>query len=357
MPGDYPFYFDDIQATSEVINGIYGNNNDALVYTVMTTSENAIDGSAICVYSMNSVLNAFEGKFMNQRDVNSIWRSLDESEMPSIRPGKCVDDSRTLPMSTVNFILKNPLMGSSISPIHNAPFLVHTGLNYKFTSIAIDPQIEALNGKLYDVIFIGTDKGQILKVINSGNSIEDIKPIVISEHQVFPLGTRVKEMKISQITQTMIVISDDIIKVMPLFNCSELSQCSQCINSRDPYCVWDTINRECIFYNMSTMKGKVQIYMENIDERNDNACGNEIMANINQQKNTQNKNNIQTHGTITGKGTLPNDSDIKNDEKELYHHKYQGVTIIQGKLFSFVKYLLKKIIGMLYEIFKQGDAK
>lgn len=368
MPGDFPFYFDEIQATSDVVDGIYGNDRDALVYAVMTTNDNAIDGSAICVYSMNSILAAFEGRFKSQRDVNSVWRSMDDSDLPQPRPGKCVDDSRTLPMNTVNFILKHPLMDTAINPIHESPLLVHTGSNYKFTSIAVDPQIETASGKIYDVVFIGTDNGQVLKMINVGDSIDESRPIVVSEQQVLPLGTRIKEMKISQATKTLIVVSDEYVKTIPLNSCSELNQCSLCIGSRDPYCVWDTLQGECIFYNKTVMNNKnAHLYVESIDGKNDNICGEQIIpnqhqkvmmvnhninGNININSNaisSNNNNNLQTHGTIMGKGQLPNDSENK-EEEEIRKHKYHGVTVIQGILPRFLNFEFLKFLFLLYEV-------
>lgn len=357
MPGEYPFYFSEIQATSKVIDGIYGNDRDALVYTVMTTNDNAIDGSAICVYSMNSIMSGFEGRFKSQRDKNSAWRTLDESELPTPRPGKCTDDSRTLPMSTINFILKNPLMDGAIRPIHESPLLVHTGPNYKFTTIAVDPQVETASGKIYDVIFIGTDKGQVLKMVNTGNAVNENKPVVISEQQVLPYGTRIKELKISKSTQTLIIVADDFIKSIPLHNCSALQQCSQCIGSRDPYCVWDNINRECIFHNKTSMSKNTQMYVESIDGRNDDVCGDSVLiVPINTNSNVNNHNiNInvvspQTHGIISANGQLPNDSESK-EEEELRRHKYHGVTVIEGTFFVFIKSLISEIIELFSKMF------
>ncbi|CRK88165.1 CLUMA_CG001950, isoform A [Clunio marinus] len=336
MPGEYPFYFDELQATSEVIDGIYGNDRDALIYTVMNTNDNAIDGSAICVYSMNSILEAFQGKFKNQRDVNSVWRALDDTEVPASpsRPGQCVDDSRTLPSSTINFILKNPLMDGAVNPIHESPLLVHTGSNYKFTSIAIDSQVETMSGKSYDVIFIGTDNGHVLKLINVGSaeSLNGNKPIVVSEQQVLPIGTRIKELKISRATQKLIVVSDNFVRSIPLHNCSGLHQCSDCVGSRDPYCVWDNINRECIFYNRTTMSRNAGMYIESIDGKNDDVCGDGVIPTIKMNHHAK-INSGQTHGTVSsfGKNPLPIDGSENNEEEELMkNHKYYSVGVLQA---------------------------
>jgi semaphorin 6 len=359
MPGEYPFYFDEIQATSALVDGIYGNDRDALVYTVMTTNENAIDGSAICVFSMNSILAGFEGRFKSQRDMNSNWRAVDESELPSPRPGKCTDDSRTLPMSTINFILKNPLMNGAINPIHDSPLLVHTGSNYKFTSIAVDPQVETASGKIYDIVFVGTDNGQVLKMINAGDSLGENKPIVISEQQVLPYGTRIKELKVSKASQTLIIIADDYVKTIPLHNCSGLSQCSRCIGSRDPYCVWDNINRECIFHNKTSMNKNSQIYVESIDGRNDVICGEDVVVPpsknnnlVKSNANTNTNNHVsssQTHGVISGNGHAP--SETENNQVNEVHHKYSNVHVVQGTFLAFTAFFLREIIEALSQLF------
>lgn len=353
MPGEYPFYFDELQATSGVINGIYGNDRDALLYTVMNTNDNAIDGSAICVYSMNTILEAFEGKFKNQRNVNSVWRALDDAEVPQPRPGTCVDDSRTLPSATINFVLKNPLMDGAVNPIHEAPLLVHTGSNYKFTAVAVDPQVETMNGKSYDVVFIGTDDGHVLKMINAGSadSIADNKPIVVSEQQVLPAGTRIKELKISRSTQTLIVVSDNFVRSIPLHNCSGLSRCSECVGSRDPYCVWDNINRECIFYNKTTTSSKnAGIYIESIDGKNDDVCGDDAIATIKVNHPAGKINNGQTHGTVTsfGKSPLPSEGDHKDEEEMLKNHKYYSVGVMQGTVFGL---LVRDITVFLWNLY------
>ena len=56
----------------------------------------------------------------------------------------------------------------------------------RFTSIAVDPQVGTTEGKTYDVIFVGTTKGRVIKTINaqSADSREGVKTVVIEELQV-----------------------------------------------------------------------------------------------------------------------------------------------------------------------------
>ena len=48
IPGEHPFYFDEVQATSTLIDG-------HLVYAVFTTPDNSISGSAICAFSLKDI--------------------------------------------------------------------------------------------------------------------------------------------------------------------------------------------------------------------------------------------------------------------------------------------------------------
>ena len=48
VPGDFPFYFNEIQGATKFVDTPDGN--DKMVYATFTTPDNAIAGSAICSY-------------------------------------------------------------------------------------------------------------------------------------------------------------------------------------------------------------------------------------------------------------------------------------------------------------------
>jgi hypothetical protein len=50
VPGAHPFYFNEIQSTSDVIDGHF-------VYAVFTTPDNSIAGSAVCKFSIKDINN------------------------------------------------------------------------------------------------------------------------------------------------------------------------------------------------------------------------------------------------------------------------------------------------------------
>ncbi|VDK56599.1 unnamed protein product [Gongylonema pulchrum] len=56
-------------------------------------------------------------------------------------------------------------MDDAIQNYFGAPVAVHSGLDH-FTQISVDAQVQAVDGRFYDVIFVGTDLGNIFKVVN-----------------------------------------------------------------------------------------------------------------------------------------------------------------------------------------------
>lgn len=63
----------------------------------------------------------------------------------------------------------------------------------------MDPQVKTPGGKTYDVLFIGTDNGKVIKAINaeSADSHERVNPVVIEEIQAFPTTVPVRGIKVS----------------------------------------------------------------------------------------------------------------------------------------------------------------
>ncbi|RXN36040.1 semaphorin-3G [Labeo rohita] len=76
------------------------------------------------------------------------------------------------------------------------PLLLRTGAPYKLTHITVD-RTQAEDG-YYDVMFIGTDIGTVLKVIvlGNGNSLAN-EEITLEEMQVFKVPTPITSMDIS----------------------------------------------------------------------------------------------------------------------------------------------------------------
>ena len=60
VPGEHPFYFNDIQSTSGFVRTAGSSSADQVVYGVFTTPENSIAGSAICAFKLSDITDTFE---------------------------------------------------------------------------------------------------------------------------------------------------------------------------------------------------------------------------------------------------------------------------------------------------------
>lgn len=227
------------EATTELINGVYGSGNSRndIVYAVFTTPQNAIGGSAVCAFAMRDILDAFEGPFKGQESMNSNWLPLEKEKVPDSQPGSCVEDSRTLSEPSVNFIKTHPLMDKAVPSFLARPILIRVSLQYRFSAIAVHPQVQAMNGNRYDVMYIGTDDGRVIKAVNvaanEGSfdaSVDEysknpVRTAVISEVQVLPQGVPIKQMHVALTTEKLIVASGDIIKAVTLSHCGNVQSC------------------------------------------------------------------------------------------------------------------------------------
>lgn len=277
VSGDFPFYFNEIQATTEPVEGRYGGHATTLLYGVFTTPENSIPGSAVCAFTFQDIMDTFEGPFKGQASVNANWLPVHGTQVPEPRPGQCVKDSSTLPDVTLNFIKSHSLMDEAVPAFFGQPILISTSFHYsgRFTSIAVDQQVKTPDNKYYDVLFIGTDDGKVIKAINtkSADSYEDVEPFIIEDITVFPSNMAVTSLQIIKPKgkpPRLLVSSRSRIHSIPLSRCqtNKITECSECVALQDPYCAWDKNKNKCHTYT----SGKEMI--QNVSEGVHTDCGN-----------------------------------------------------------------------------------
>ncbi|CAL4078373.1 unnamed protein product, partial [Meganyctiphanes norvegica] len=255
IAGDHPFYFNEIQATTAPVEGRYGDYATTLIYGIFKTHENSTLESAVCAFTFQDIMDTFEGPFKGQATNNASWLPVNETQVPEPRPGQCVRDSSTLPDVTLNFIRVHSLMDEAVPAFFDQPLLISTNIQYsgQFTSIEVDPQVRTVDGTKYDVLFIGTDDGKVLKVVNtkSHDSNKKVKPFVIEELKVFETGTAIISLKLIRPWNKpprLLVTSRAQIHSISLWRCEtdKITLCSDCLGLRDPYCVWDKSTHKCM---------------------------------------------------------------------------------------------------------------
>ncbi|UYV75681.1 smp-2 [Cordylochernes scorpioides] len=276
VPGEFPFYFNEIQSTSHIVEGVYnGGQRAQLVYAVFTTPSNSLSGSAVCAFRLEDILKTFDGHFKGQEDINANWLPVPVSKVPEPRPGQCVNDSRTLPEMTVNFIKDHSLMDQAVPAFWGQPVVLHTSFNYRFTYIAVDAEIETTNKNKYDVLFIGTDKGRVLKAFNAGSATASggVVPVILEEMVVFPQGWAITNLLVhhSHRTARLIVVSHHEVASVPLHACETMAQsCAQCVALQDPYCAWDLKARVCT--SSKSRMWQNTNFVQNVEEGWDKRC-------------------------------------------------------------------------------------
>ncbi|XP_036164992.1 semaphorin-6A isoform X8 [Myotis myotis] len=173
VPGDSHFYFNILQAVTDVIR----INGRDVVLATFSTPYNSIPGSAVCAYDMLDIANVFTGRFKEQKSPDSTWTPVPDERVPKPRPGCCAGSSslekyatsNDFPDDTLNFIKTHPLMDEAVPSVINRPWFLRTMVRYRLTKIAVDTAAGPYQN--HTVVFLGSEKGLILKFLaRIGNS-------------------------------------------------------------------------------------------------------------------------------------------------------------------------------------------
>uniref|UniRef100_A0A8C1MY99 Sema domain, immunoglobulin domain (Ig), short basic domain, secreted, (semaphorin) 3Ab n=1 Tax=Cyprinus carpio TaxID=7962 RepID=A0A8C1MY99_CYPCA len=214
-----------------------------IIYAVFTTSSNIFKGSAVCMYSMADIRRVFLGPYAHRDGPNYQWVPF-LGRVPYPRPGTCpsktfdgFESTKDFPDDVITFARSHPAMYNPVFPINNRPIIIKTDVDYQFTQIVVD-RVEAEDGQ-YDVMFIGTDMGTVLKVVSIPRGTwHDLEEVLLEEMTVFRVAITAMELSTKQ--QQLYLGSAIGVSQMPLHRCDVYGKaCAECCLARDPYCAWD----------------------------------------------------------------------------------------------------------------------
>ncbi|CAH2296178.1 semaphorin-6A isoform X3 [Pelobates cultripes] len=251
VPGDSHFYFNILQAVTDVI---HINGRDVVLAT-FSTPYNSIPGSAVCAYDMADIASVFTGRFKEQKSPDSTWTPVPDERVPKPRPGCCAGSatvekyaaSNDLPDDTLNFIKTHPLMDEAVPSIVNRPLFLRTMVRYRLTKIAVDTAAGPYHN--HTVVFLGSEKGIILKFLaRTGYSGFLSDSLFLEEINVYNPekcsydgsdDKRIIGMQLDKQSNSLYVAFSSCVIWVPLARCDRHMKCKKtCIASRDPYCVW-----------------------------------------------------------------------------------------------------------------------
>lgn len=220
------------------------DKKNPLIYGLFTTSSDILNGSAVCVYRMEDVVRVFKGNFLHKEGPQYKWAEY-TGHIPYPRPGTCpsstygsYSSTREYPDDVIFFSRTHPLLQENVMPVGERPLLYRVGVHYKFSKLVVD-RVEAVDGT-YDVLFIGTDSGLVLKSIHLPKEHGQGQEVTLEQMQVFQHKSPVTALTLSKKKQWLYVGSREGVSQLALYHCEMYGQaCAECCLARDPYCTWD----------------------------------------------------------------------------------------------------------------------
>ncbi|XP_057163016.1 semaphorin-6A isoform X3 [Ursus arctos] len=265
VPGDSHFYFNILQAVTDVIR----INGRDVVLATFSTPYNSIPGSAVCAYDMLDIAHVFTGRFKEQKSPDSTWTPVPDERVPKPRPGCCAGSSslekyatsNEFPDDTLNFIKTHPLMDEAVPSVINRPWFLRTMVRYRLTKIAVDTAAGPYQN--HTVVFLGSEKGIILKFLaRIGNSGFLNDSLFLEEMNVYNPekcsydgveDKRITGMQLDKASSSLYVAFSTCVIKLPLGRCERHGKCKKtCIASRDPYCGWVKEGGSCAHLSPSS---------------------------------------------------------------------------------------------------------
>ncbi|MBN3300020.1 SEM7A protein, partial [Amia calva] len=218
---------------------------------------NAWDSTVVCAYSIEEIDKSFSTSKLKGYS----------SSLPAHRPGTCAfkNVTSTLAAKTLSVIRDHPELEGAIQPVGKGPLTLPT--TQRFTKAAAD-MVLGVNDEHYSILYLGTDKGNVLKVLHTTEVA-----FIISQYSLFNTETPVTSLAIDSQKGHLYVGTSSEIQRLPLADCRLYGDsCRECVLSRDPYCGWDKGSDKCVAvpkgYNISS-----STILQSLDQSNTSVCG------------------------------------------------------------------------------------
>ncbi|NXU12474.1 SEM3D protein, partial [Pardalotus punctatus] len=203
-------------------------------------------GSAVCIYSMAAVRAAFSGPFAHKEGFDYRWVEY-KGRVPYPRPGTCpsetydplLQSTKDFPDEVISFMRSHQLMWEPVYPQGRQPVLVRVNVPYRLRRLLVH-RLDT-ESRHYDVLFLGTDDGKVLKVGLAGGASRGPEVISLEEISVTKVPSPILDMKLSPKRQELFVSSTHGLLQLSLYRCELYGKtCTDCCLARDPYCTWDS---------------------------------------------------------------------------------------------------------------------
>jgi len=250
-----------LQSLSQPMPGPRGG---VIVYGVFKTPENFSAGSAVCSFSTIDFVETFNGALSTKPDKKSRTAQQQSQVVKSV---SC-DDLEEMEEAEFNYIKDHSLMEQAVPSSTNRPHYT-TGPLTTMTAITVQGRIPRVfprpSGQTADVLYIGTNTGQVLKVSLYENQGKPASRL-IERLQVFPPSIPVDNIQIVRgdtDNPRILVLSRDQVKSLPVARCrTAFRSCQECMNLQDPFCGWNKTTKKC--ENMERSSEDPGVFLQSI---------------------------------------------------------------------------------------------
>ncbi|CAI8022690.1 Endothelin-converting enzyme 1 [Geodia barretti] len=218
-----------------------------LLYGSFTGPGNGPVGSAICVYPADNSVESSAGAGRT-KSVFDIFREdvANDVETTALENTFLECDPEGRPESDQQLLFINPDV--SVEQIGDDPILMLENVivtQMVQDSVCVVTRDTSSTCVNQDVLFLGLDSGHVLKVVFATDENGDIEPVIVEDIELDDENAITKMAK-KEDSDRLYVSSWSKIYSLPLHRCSRLHTCSECVGSRDPYCVWSDERLECV---------------------------------------------------------------------------------------------------------------
>uniref|UniRef100_A0A4W2ED23 Semaphorin-5A n=1 Tax=Bos indicus x Bos taurus TaxID=30522 RepID=A0A4W2ED23_BOBOX len=233
-PGEVPFYYHELQGT------FFLPELD-LIYGIFTTNVNSIAASAVCIFNLSAISQAFNGPFKYQENSRSAWLPYPNPN-PNFQCGT-VDQGVYMNLTERNLqdAQKFILMHEVVQPVSPMPAFMED--SSRFSHVAVD--VVQARDALVHIIYLATDYGTIKKV--RAPLTQTSGGCVLEEMELFPerRPEPVRSLRILHSQSVLFAGLREHVAKIPLKRCQFYRSRSACIGAQDPYCGWDLVMKKC----------------------------------------------------------------------------------------------------------------
>ncbi|KAH0546188.1 plexin-B [Cotesia glomerata] len=184
--------------------------------------------SALCVYSLQDIEAKFNENIYMCFNGSIKYRNMGYISGP-IQDGECPEAGTT--GSIINFCE----VGLKISGV--SPIIGHAILQFPDTFVT---SVTVANTESHTVAFLGTNDGLLKKVLLSGSESSVYESVVVDKgHRIM------SDMILSSDGAYIYVLSAGRITKVKVEHCSDYTSCSTCLDAKDPYCGWCSLEKRC----------------------------------------------------------------------------------------------------------------